>query len=185
MKGNHNQSVDQVRVLQAGVFKILGMIFILIIAAILVVFILKGKTSAIIQPLPFNHFLHVEEQDIECTTCHTLVEKHERAALPGIEICAECHEEEMTGTETEKRLLGYVTGKREIPWQRIYRVPDHVYFSHRRHVASGKLECQACHGDVKTLKEPSPHPVIDHSMDFCMDCHKSQKVDNDCLTCHR
>lgn len=158
-------------------------VIVVIIAAFLVV--LKGRTPAIVQPIPFNHNLHVEGQELECTLCHAHVKTHERATLPGNDICEECHSDEITGSEREKLLRGYFSEKREIPWQRIYRVPDHVYFSHRRHVVSGNIPCESCHGNMKELKEPPKYPLISPSMDNCMDCHKEQKITNDCLACHR
>lgn len=147
--------------------------------------VLQGKNAAVIQPIPFNHHLHVEDQELECTLCHTQVETHEHATLPVNEICEECHSEELTGSELEIKLRGYFTEKNEIPWQRIYQVPDHVYFSHRRHVVSGKIGCESCHGNVKELTEPPPHPLIPPTMDFCTNCHKKLNITNDCLACHR
>jgi hypothetical protein len=161
-----------------------AVIAVVVIFAVLVIVVMKGQSVAVVQPIPFNHQLHAGDQEIECTTCHTGVEKLERAGFPVNDICEECHSEESSGTETEKRMLEYVTGKRAIPWQRIYRVPDHVYFSHRRHVVSGKVRCESCHGNVKELKEPPQYPIVSLSMDFCMDCHEKQKVSNDCLACH-
>lgn len=157
--------------------------FALIIAALF--FLVNGNTGAVLQPIPFDHHLHVVDQELECTLCHHRVMEHERAALPGIETCRECHEEKMTETETEKKLLGFISENREIPWQRIYRVPDHVFFSHRRHTVSGKIGCETCHGDVKALKEPPGYPLVPTSMDYCMDCHEERNVTNDCLSCHR
>ena len=29
-------------------------------------------------------------------------------------------------------------------------MPDHVYFNHSQHVTVGEIECENCHGDVKT-----------------------------------
>jgi hypothetical protein len=90
----------------------------------------------------------------------------------------------MTESELEEMLLTYTNENRAIPWQRIYQVPDHVYFSHRRHVTLGKLECEKCHGNVRQLTAPPERPLIDQSMNWCMDCHEENSVSNDCLGCH-
>lgn len=165
-------------------FLIPGVIITIVIIAIFLV-VLKGRNPGVIQPIPFNHTLHVEDQELECTLCHTQVETHERATLPVNEICEECHSEELTGSPLENLLRGYLAEKNEIPWQKIYRVPDHVFFSHRRHVVSGKIGCESCHGNVKELKEPPRYPLIPPTMDRCMNCHKKLNITNDCLACHR
>ncbi|NIM12613.1 MAG: hypothetical protein GTO45_10910 [Candidatus Aminicenantes bacterium] len=152
-------------------------------AAFLVV--LRGRNPGVVQPIPFDHNLHVEGQELECTLCHPQVGTHERAALPANEICEECHSEELTGSKLENQLRGYFTDKNEIRWEKIYRVPDHVYFSHRRHVVSGKIGCESCHGDVKELKVPPRYPLIPPTMAQCMNCHKKHNITNDCLACHR
>lgn len=165
--------------------RILASIVIIVVIAALALIVLKGSTTAVIQPIPFDHNLHVDEQGLECTLCHVQVMTQEQASLPVNEICGECHSEETTGSEADKKLLGYIAEKREIPWQRIYRVPDHVFFSHRRHTAAGKIGCESCHGDVKKLKKPPRYPLISPTMDNCMNCHEKNNVDNDCLSCHR
>lgn len=159
------------------------LVVVLVIAALF--FLVNRKADAIIQPIPFNHNLHVEGQELECTLCHEQVMKKARATLPGIETCRQCHEDKMTETEVEAKLLGFISGNREIPWRRIYRVPDHVFFSHRRHTVSGKIGCESCHGNVKALKVPPGYPLVPVTMDHCMECHKEHNVTNDCLACHR
>ncbi len=137
------------------------------------------------QPLPFSHKIHVAENELECTECHTRVMEHQRATLPLLEVCQDCHSEELTETELEAQLLAYTTSDMPIPWQRIYAVPDHVYFSHRRHVVLGELACAVCHGDVASLDVPPTAPVVPVTMDGCMNCHEKNHITNDCLACHR
>ncbi len=165
--------------------KFLALLAIALIIAALLLFVVNVKSNAVLQPIPFNHNLHVDGQGLECTFCHKQVMKNARAELPGIEICRECHEEKMTETEVEKELLDFISGNREIPWQRIYQVPDHVYFSHRRHTVSGKIGCESCHGNVTALKEPPKYPLVPITMDHCMECHEERNITNDCLSCHR
>lgn len=162
-------------------------VFILLLTATVVGALLnfRMRPAAIIQPLPFNHNLHVDEHELECTDCHTQATEHPRATLPGIDICQDCHMESLTETALEDQLLAYTTENREIPWQRIYRVPDHVYFSHRRHVTLGNVPCAVCHGDVPALTEPPQYPLVPVTMDRCMTCHEEHQLTNDCLACHR
>ncbi len=157
---------------------------ILILAAVTAIS-LGRRTGAIRQPISFNHSLHIDEVDLECTDCHLQVEVHQRATLPALEVCQDCHSEAITETVAEEKLLAYTTTDAAIPWQRIYTVPDHVYFSHRRHVTLGDLDCELCHGAVAEMTVPAEHPVMEMSMDFCVDCHAERQITNDCLACHR
>ncbi len=72
-----------------------------------------------------------------------------------------------------------------IPWKRIYRQPDYVFFSHRRHVVIGKVECKSCHGDMSELTSPLPRPVVNQSMTWCMNCHEQKQASLDCIACHK
>ena len=54
----------------------------------------------------------------------------------------------------EEKLAQYAERKAEIRWVRLYRVPDHSFFSHRRHVVLGKLECKTCHGAIEASDVP-------------------------------
>ena len=137
------------------------------------------------QPIAFNHRLHVEDLGSDCTDCHLYAETGVRATIPNIEVCADCHEEAQTESEEEARLVAYIQSEELVPWRKIYRVPDHVYFSHRRHTTLGNLACETCHGQVEILETPLSRPETDLGMDFCMDCHNESGVSNDCLLCHR
>ncbi len=165
--------------------KRIALIIVLPVMIVIAILGLSGKSAGIVQPVPFNHNLHVEELDLDCVDCHTQVRKRPRATLPIIDICQDCHMEAITDTDVEEQLLAYATESREIPWQRIYSVPDHVYFSHRRHVTLGNIPCETCHGDIRQLTEPQRYPVIAVTMDSCMSCHEEQQITNDCLACHR
>ena len=43
----------------------------------------------------------------------------------------------------------------EIQWNRVYTLPDFVRFTHKPHIAAG-VQCQECHGDVKTMDRIVP-----------------------------
>lgn len=164
---------------------------VIAVAVILVIFgafILIPSEPVVVQPIAYNHKLHVEGEGLECVDCHTYVEKLPRATLPDLAICLDCHDVEPISEEEsteEAILIEHIEQGREIAWQRIYSVPDHVYFSHRRHVVSGEIECATCHGDVGSFTEPVTLPFFDVTMDACMDCHRDNGVTNDCLSCHR
>jgi hypothetical protein len=163
--------------------------FVIAFTVILVVVIVWKVFSArktITQPIAYNHKIHVEEAELSCVDCHSTVEIMPAATIPNIEICQDCHSDEpISDSPEEVELLKYIDEGKQIPWQRIYWVPDHVYFSHQRHVTIGELECTNCHGNVEELTEPSSYPVKILTMDNCIECHKQHKVSNDCLSCHR
>lgn len=139
-----------------------------------------------VQPLVYNHQVHVENAGLVCADCHNPDQSPSTTTIPSIEICSSCHSEEpLTESPEEKKLLQFVAEKSEIPWKRIYSVPDHVYFSHRRHVTKAGLECKVCHGDVPQLTKPITAPFVPVTMENCMKCHRENNVTNDCLSCHR
>lgn len=159
---------------------------VLVIAAVFVIRAVVTDPAAIVQPIAFNHNLHVEGEGMECTDCHVYVEELPSAAIPSNNLCTDCHfEEPLSESEEEVRLLRFIEEGVEVPWVRIYSVPAHTYFSHRRHVVLGEIECMTCHGDVPALAEPAARPLTPLTMDWCMDCHYDRKVTNDCLACHR
>lgn len=137
------------------------------------------------QPLAFDHKLHIEEAGVECADCHVHVLRGARATIPNIELCGECHSEAMTESPAEAQLVTWVEEDHQIPWQKVYRVPDHVYFSHRRHVSLGEIDCETCHGAMRERTEPVERPFQTPTMTMCMACHEQREVSNDCLLCHR
>lgn len=137
------------------------------------------------QPLAFNHLLHTEEVGAECSDCHLYVETAMRATIPNVAVCADCHDEAMGESETEAWLVEQIGSGTSIPWRKLYRVPDHVFFSHRRHTAVAGVECADCHGDMGSRTEPPTRPLVSISMNRCMQCHEQTGVSNDCIACHR
>ena len=145
-----------------------------------------SEASSDKQPIQYNHLLHVQENDMECIECHQYAESRARATIPNIEVCEDCHSDEpMTESAEEAKLIEYVTEGRRIPWIKVYRVPAHVYFSHRRHTALGQIDCVICHGSAEELTTPFDKPLVPVSMNRCMECHERNGVDNDCTRCHR
>jgi hypothetical protein len=139
-----------------------------------------------IQPIRYNHKVHIESVGLTCADCHKGVETLASATIPVLAVCQECHSDELiTESPEEVKLSGFVTEQTEIPWRQIYEVPDHVYFSHRRHVVGGGVECSECHGNVSEFTEPISSAFQLTTMENCMSCHRERKITNDCLSCHR
>ncbi len=143
-----------------------------------------GKQKTIEQPIAYNHEIHVSEAGLDCIDCHTGVEKKMYASLPSIKQCKSCHSQMQGESISESLVVEAVKNNVEIPWKPIYELEDYVFFSHRRHVKSGKISCAVCHGEVEKLSKPPTHQLVPISMDNCMKCHDNKSISNDCLTCH-
>jgi hypothetical protein len=90
----------------------------------------------------------------------------------------------MTESPEEAKIQEYAKENREIPWKKLSRTPDHVFFTHQRHVVGAALECETCHGKIGETVKPPSKPLKTLSMNDCMDCHWESGADNDCLACH-
>jgi len=156
----------------------------LLFAAIILGLYGCNSTEKITQPIAYNHSIHVSEAGLYCTDCHVGAETKIQATLPSIKRCQTCHSEMQGESKEEAKVVEAVTNKEEIPWNRIYTLPEHVFFSHRRHVTSGKIPCSDCHGDVEKLTKPADHQLVPIQMKRCMNCHDQKSISNDCLTCH-
>jgi hypothetical protein len=137
------------------------------------------------QPIAFSHKLHAGDLALDCTECHRYVLTGARATIPNVEVCGECHVEALGESAEEKKLITFVESGEPIPWRKIYRVPDHVYFSHRRHAAIGGIACERCHGPMAERTLPVTEPAVRLTMDACIECHDQSGVTHDCITCHR
>jgi hypothetical protein len=152
------------------------------------------------QPIQFSHKTHVE-QNLPCTSCHARAKKDAVAGRPPTALCLRCHSGG-DGTGEIKKVQAYKKGE-EIPWRRVWRLPAHVFFSHRTHVVVAKVPCQTCHGPMETLERPPARPLRTLSMDQCIACHEKAAVpvekataartavsgarprSTDCNACHR
>jgi Cytochrome c7 and related cytochrome c len=136
------------------------------------------------QAIPFPHKTHVEKAMLKCTEyCHETVTKGPRAGLPSVKTCMICHDAIATDRPLIQKVADYSKRGVDIPWQRVYGFTQeaHVRFDHSPHLRA-KVDCTTCHGNIaqQTVAERS----VNHSMGFCVDCHRERKASNDCLTCH-
>ena len=160
------------------------------LSVIVVVFVLLAlipSAAVIEQPIAYNHNIHVEGEGLECIDCHAYSEILPSATLPKLSVCLDCHDTDPLSEDSaeEAKLITYIESGTEIPWQQVHKVPDHVYFSHRRHVVAGDMGCMDCHGDVGSETEPVTRPFFELTMEACMTCHRERQASNDCLACHR
>ena len=152
-----------------------------------VVYGVVGRGAPVTQPISFNHAVHVGEASLACVDCHTDAGTCRDAGLPGKQVCLDCHDvDEEQGAHPEKdKLFAYDKTDGDIPWVRVAMTRPDVYFSHQRHVGSGKLDCLVCHADQPTLDKPPPTARLVMSMADCIECHEENRATSDCLACHR
>ena len=160
-----------------------GVLFLCAMIVVAVFFF--RRTPAIAQPIAFNHKIHAGGLKLECVHCHQGVETSPFATLPATEVCLGCHVAPLSENPEEAKVREYGGEKGEIPWVRLTRMPDHVYFSHQRHVTFGEVACVQCHGKMEERTRPPSRAPRELSMNDCLDCHRRQGASIDCILCHR
>lgn len=123
-----------------------------------------------VQPVPYSHKLHAGNLGLDCRYCHSTVEESAYAAIPATETCMNCHTRVKSDSEQLQLVRESYASGRPIPWVRIHKLPDYVYFSHRAHVTAG-VSCVSCHGRVDQM--PEVQQVKPLSMAWCLECHRN------------
>lgn len=137
------------------------------------------------QPIVFSHQKHTGDLGIGCGTCHEHYSEGSHAGLPSLSVCMGCHEEPQTDSPEEQKIRGLAAAGQNDVFRKLFRMPDHVFYSHRRHAAIGRLPCETCHGAIARTTRPPEAPLVRITMDFCIDCHRHDQVQSDCTGCHR
>jgi hypothetical protein len=141
----------------------------------------KLPGPAVAQPVPFSHRAHVGAASLKCADCHASAATAERAGIPSTAKCMSCHQTIRTDSPAIASLRKFSQARTQVPWARLYRVPDYVFFSHERHLKA-KVECASCHGPVAQRDVLAKE--VSTSMAACLDCHRQQKARVDCSACH-
>ncbi len=132
------------------------------------------------QPLPYSHRAHLA-LGLECKQCHAMPDPGEFATLPETENCMVCHAAVKKESPHIEKLAAFHEAGKKVPWRRVYRIPDYVYFSHKEHVAKGAT-CEACHGPVR--ERDVLRKEKDITMAGCMECHRAAQASLACNYCH-
>jgi hypothetical protein len=138
------------------------------------------------QPIAYSHQTHVEA-GVQCLYCHTGALRSDIAGIPSVEKCMGCHTLIASDRPAVQELAGYWERGEAIPWVRVSKQPEFVYFSHQAHLRTGE-NCETCHGDVGAMRVTRPTGKTD--MGWCLDCHQKQPAEKvvrlvDCLACHK
>jgi cytochrome c2 len=155
-----------------------------------------------VQPIFYSHKVHAGINQISCLYCHSNALLSRHATVPPLNVCMNCHAaineytkgpklfredgSEVDGTAEIQKLYSHVgydpktstyhtENATPVEWVKIHNLPDHVFFSHSQHTAAGKVQCQTCHGPIQTMDEV--HQFAPLSMGWCINCHRTTKVD--------
>ena len=122
------------------------------------------------QPVAFSHALHSGQLEIDCRYCHTFVDRAAHSNVPTTQVCMTCHSMVRKNDPILAPIRDSYESGEPIPWVRIHKTPDYVYFNHSVHVNRG-ISCMECHGSVQEMD------VVQHSkslsMGFCLECHRN------------
>jgi hypothetical protein len=170
--------------------KLTKLISLLVIAVFISGFVLMrvfAKPYAPVQPVEFDHWLHVKSQagpELDCAFCHEHAEKGPHATIPNVTTCMACHEVMAADKPEVQKLAAFASRNEQPPWVRVYwSAPEaNVYFTHKPHVKAG-IGCVDCHGDVGEMRRVRLEE--EHTMGWCIDCHRERQTSIDCYVCHR
>lgn len=164
---------------------LIPVISLICLAAGVYIFYNSAAQTEEIDPVSFSHYVHTKEHKIKCVNCHRGAETQMRAGIPNTDYCSMCHSTLINPTsKREKVIYQIVKSNKTIQWRTYNNLPDYVYFSHRRHVKLGKLECTACHGDMTGQTSPALKNFSPIKMQFCFNCHEAKGITTDCGNCH-
>lgn len=152
---------------------------------VLLLLLLVSRRAPVAQPLAFNHLKHTQDLSLGCEFCHPYVNTGRHAGLPNRDTCGICHQVQQGESAEAARVTQLLTQGEPLQFNKLFRLPAHVNYTHRRHVGIAKLECERCHGGIATTDRPPARPLVAVSMDFCLACHRASGQSLDCVACHR
>ena len=164
------------------------------------------------QPIQsFSHEIHNGINGIDCQYCHSSASTSKHAGIPSVNVCMNCHKEIDGSSDQGKKDVEKIrahagwdseayayndTTQSPIVWNRVWVLPDHVFFSHAQHVNEnvGNLDCKNCHGNVPTFGTMKVSPTSETAkwaqenggvvlskpamtMGWCIECHNEKGID--------
>src|SRR5262249_36307222 len=119
---------------------------------------------------------------LSCVECHQTAATANSAGMPSVDFCMRCHIAIKKDSPAIEVLAQHQKEKKTIDWVALYRLPNFVYFSHRRHHTKAQIPCVTCHGEVAGQNVLSKEKSI--AMSACQACHDARKANNNCDACH-
>jgi cytochrome c7-like protein len=129
-----------------------------------------GVDVPVEQPVPFSHQHHVAALGVDCRYCHSSVEVSSNAGIPPTYTCMTCHSQIWSDSPTLKPVRDSLANNTPIQWNRVYNLPDFVYFNHSIHVNKG-VGCVTCHGRVDQMPLMAKAQTL--HMEWCLGCHRA------------
>lgn len=131
------------------------------------------------QPIKFSHKIHAGQNKVDCLYCHNTAEYSKSAGIPSAGVCLNCHELVVregprSGSFEINKIKHAAESGEPIVWNRVWALPDHVFFSHAQHVNAGKIECATCHGAVEEMDLLRLENTM--AMGWCINCHRDTEV---------
>ncbi len=128
---------------------------------------------------------HSDDVGMDCVECHDGAEDQERAGMPTLGQCWQCHEEAKELEKPfERQLAGFVLpGAEEATWSTVTAPSIEFTFSHSDHVAAD-LDCLDCHIGADTSVKVTWDWKM--TMSECVNCHDQgiAPAVQDCAGCH-
>jgi len=129
------------------------------------------------QPVPYSHALHAGTLGLDCRYCHAYVERGPFAGVPPTQTCMNCHAQVKKDSPALEVVRKSWAEGTSIPWVRIHKEPDFVYFNRSAHVRVGfggnvaAVGCESCHGRIDTMEVVRQEQPL--SMAWCLECHSN------------
>ena len=123
-----------------------------------------------VQPVAFQHDIHVGQLGLDCRYCHSYVEISGHSNVPATQTCMNCHRDVQKNNPKLQIVRDSWASGQPVPWVKIHNVPDYAYFNHSAHVNRG-VSCVSCHGKVNEM--PVVYQHESQSMGWCLQCHRS------------
>jgi hypothetical protein len=89
--------------------------------------------------------------------------------VPPTQTCMGCHSIVKKDSEMLSALRASWQSGEPVPWVRVHKLPDHVFFDHSAHLAVG-VACVSCHGRIDQMEVVRQSEPL--SMGFCLECHR-------------
>ena len=90
-------------------------------------------------------------------------------------LCMGCHKTVAVESEHIKKMKALYDKGESFAWVKVYNLPEHVSFPHRRHINAG-VRCQTCHGEVQEMDKVKQ--ARDLTMGWCLSCHRGNDYVN-------
>ena len=129
----------------------------------------RGMQDPVEQPVQFDHRHHTKDEGIDCRYCHNTVDRSPAAGIPQTQLCLNCHSQVWNKSPILEPIRESFIKNLPIKWNRVYQVPEFVYFNHSIHVNKG-VGCISCHGKVGEMAAIEKATPL--TMSWCLECHR-------------